>query len=55
MREKGVLPHTDAVQAAGHLPIDVQAQHIDMLEPPPATSSTAPRAWAPCMSGAASR
>ena len=25
------LFHTDAVQAAGHLPIDVQAQHIDML------------------------
>ncbi len=30
-REKGVLFHTDAVQAAGHLPIDVKAQHIDML------------------------
>ena len=30
-REKGVLFHTDAVQAAGHVPIDVQAQHIDML------------------------
>ncbi len=30
-REKGVLFHTDAVQAAGHLPIDVNAQHIDML------------------------
>ena len=30
-REKGVLFHTDAVQAAGHLPIDVAAQHIDML------------------------
>ena len=29
--ERGVLFHTDAVQAAGHLPIDVQAQHIDML------------------------
>ena len=29
--EKGVLFHTDAVQAAGHLPIDVAAQHIDML------------------------
>ena len=27
----GVLFHTDAVQAVGHLPIDVQAQHIDML------------------------
>ncbi|MBP0976250.1 MAG: cysteine desulfurase NifS [Oscillospiraceae bacterium] len=30
-REKGVLFHTDAVQAAGHLPIDVQAMQIDML------------------------
>lgn len=29
--EKGVLFHTDAVQAAGHLAIDVQAQNIDML------------------------
>ena len=30
-REKGVLFHTDAVQAAGHLYIDVKAQNIDML------------------------
>ncbi len=30
-READVLFHTDAVQAAGHVPIDVQAQHIDML------------------------
>ena len=30
-REKGVYFHTDAVQAAGHLPIDVKAQSIDML------------------------
>ncbi|MGN0753593.1 MAG: cysteine desulfurase NifS [Aristaeellaceae bacterium] len=30
-REKGVLFHTDAVQAVGHLPIDVKAQQIDML------------------------
>ena len=29
--EKGVLFHTDAVQAAGHLHIDVKAQSIDML------------------------
>ena len=27
----GVLFHTDAVQAVGHLPIDVKAMHIDML------------------------
>ena len=30
-REAGVLFHTDAVQAVGHLPIDVKAQKIDML------------------------
>lgn len=30
-REAGVLFHTDAVQAAGHLPIDFTAMGIDML------------------------
>lgn len=30
-RQKGVLFHTDAVQAAGHLHIDVREQNIDML------------------------
>lgn len=30
-RKHGVLFHTDAVQAAGHLPIDVQRDSIDML------------------------
>lgn len=29
--EKGILFHTDAVQAYGHVPIDVEALHIDML------------------------
>ena len=29
--EKGVLFHTDAVQAAGHIKIDVKDQNIDML------------------------
>ncbi len=29
--EHGVLFHTDAVQAAGHIPIDVKAMNIDML------------------------
>lgn len=29
--EKGILFHTDAVQAYGHVPIDVKALHIDML------------------------
>ncbi len=30
-RERGIPFHTDAVQAVGHLPIDVNAQNIDML------------------------
>lgn len=30
-RDKGVLFHTDAVQAVGHLNIDVKEQYIDML------------------------
>ena len=30
-REKGVLFHTDAVQAAGHLYVNVKEQNIDML------------------------
>ncbi len=30
-REHGVLFHTDAVQAVGHIPIDVKAMNIDLL------------------------
>ena len=30
-REKGILFHTDAVQAVGHVPIDVEKDNIDML------------------------
>ena len=30
-REKGIPFHTDAVQAVGHIPVDVQAMNIDML------------------------
>lgn len=30
-QEKGVLFHTDAVQAAGHLALDVKALHLDFL------------------------
>ena len=30
-RERGILFHTDAVQAVGHLPIDVEADNIDLL------------------------
>jgi cysteine desulfurase len=30
-REKGILFHTDAVQAVGHIPIDVKDMNIDLL------------------------
>ena len=30
-KEHGILFHTDAVQAFGHIPIDVEKMHIDML------------------------
>ena len=30
-RERGVLFHTDAVQAVGHIPLDVETDRIDML------------------------
>lgn len=30
-KKHGVIFHTDAVQAVGHIPIDVKAQNIDML------------------------
>ncbi|MBQ4206822.1 MAG: aminotransferase class V-fold PLP-dependent enzyme, partial [Clostridia bacterium] len=30
-RQKGVLFHTDAVQAVGHIPVDIQKDQIDLL------------------------
>lgn len=30
-KEKGILFHTDAVQAVGHIPVDVKEMNIDML------------------------
>lgn len=30
-REKGILFHTDAVQAYGHIPLEVEEMHIDLL------------------------
>ncbi len=30
-RNRGIIFHTDAVQAAGHVNIDIAAQNIDML------------------------
>ena len=31
LRGRGILFHTDAVQAAGHIPLDVHALNVDML------------------------
>lgn len=31
MQKYGVLFHTDAVQAVGHVPVDVEKMHIDLL------------------------
>ena len=30
-REKGIMFHTDAIQAAGHIPIDVNSMNIDLM------------------------
>jgi cysteine desulfurase len=30
-KQKGVLFHTDATQAAGRVPLDVEAQHVDLM------------------------
>ena len=51
-REAGVLFHTDAVQAVGHIPVDVSAWNCDMLSLS-GHNSTAPGAWARCMSAGA--
>lgn len=31
LRERGILFHTDAVQAVGHIPVDVRDLHVDFL------------------------
>ena len=31
LRDKGILFHTDAVQAVGHIPVDVNELHVDFL------------------------
>ena len=52
--EKGVLFHTDAVQAVGKVPVNVIADNIDVLRSP-GTRFTAPRAWARSMFAGATR
>ncbi len=37
--------HTDAVQAVGHMPVDVKSLGVDMLSLPD-TNFTGPREWA---------
>ncbi len=53
-REKKIPFHTDAVQAVGHVPINVKEMNIDMLSLS-GHKFTVPRALAPCMSVGASR
>ena len=53
-REKGVLFHTDAVQAAGHVAIDVKAREHRYALHFRRTSSMARRESARCMPAGAS-
>ena len=46
-REKGVLFHTDAVQAVGHIPVDFAGMNIDMLSMS-AHKFHGPKGSAPC-------
>ena len=54
-KEKGIVFHTDATQAVGKVPVDVEAMGIDLAVARPRTCSTGPRAWARCTSGARGR
>ena len=42
-RERGILFHTDAVQAVGKIPIDMKQKHASTCSPSPATSCTRPK------------
>ena len=51
-RERGVLFHTDGVQAIGKVPIDVNKDNIDMMSITRAQNVRARRAWARSMCAA---
>ena len=48
VRERGILFHTDAVQAVGHVSVDVVRDNIDMLSLSGHKFHRPPRAWGPC-------
>ena len=54
-KEKGVLFHTDAVQAVGKVPIDVRGRWASTCSACRRTRSTARRASAPCTSAGRTR
>ena len=53
-RQNGIILHTDAAQAAGHIPIDVEAMNIDLLSMS-AHKMYGPKGVGPCTSGESSR
>ena len=51
--EKSILFHTDAVQAVGKVPVNVQTDNIDILSPLRPQDPAGRKVWERCMSAAA--